>query len=91
MFDRIYPWRYILVVLREITIDFDAYVNRQKQKKTRAMASLEALAHMFIAGSPVSLNYSENPAAKKLLDAIVSIFAEEYIQKAKENPEIFTI
>jgi len=55
------------------------------------MASLEALAHMFIAGSPVSLNYSENPAAKKLLDAIVSIFAEEYIQKAKENPEIFTI
>jgi hypothetical protein len=46
---------------------------------------------MFIAGSPVSLNYSENPAAKKLLDAIVSIFAEEYIQKAKENPEIFTI
>jgi hypothetical protein len=36
-----------------------------------------------------SLNCSENPAVKKLLDAIVSILADEYIQTAKNNPEIF--
>jgi hypothetical protein len=55
------------------------------------MAPLEALAHMFIADISASLSYSENAAAKKLLDAIVSILAEEYIQKAKENPEVFTV
>lgn len=41
--------------------------------------------------SPVSLNLSENPAVKKLLDVIVLSLAEEYIQTARENPEIFTI
>ena len=38
----------------------------------------------------ISLNYSENSAAKKLLDALVSILAEEYIQTAKANPDIFS-
>jgi glycine/serine hydroxymethyltransferase len=38
----------------------------------------------------VSLKCSENPAIKKLLDAIVSILADEYIQTAKNNPEIFS-
>lgn len=38
----------------------------------------------------LSLSWKENPAAKKLLDALVSILKEEYIQKAKENPEIFS-
>lgn len=37
-----------------------------------------------------SLDYRENPAAKRLLDVIVSILAEEYIQVAKENPDIFS-
>jgi hypothetical protein len=55
------------------------------------MAPLEALSDPFIEESSVRLNYSENAAAKKLLDAIVSILVEEYIQKAKENPEIFTV
>ncbi len=39
---------------------------------------------------PISLNYSENPAAKRLLDVLVAILAEEYIQAAKANPEIFS-
>ena len=39
---------------------------------------------------PISLNHSENPAAKRLLDVLVAILAEEYIQIAKENPEIFS-
>ena len=55
------------------------------------MAPLEALADTLIEESSVSLNYSQNAASKKLLDAIVSILVEEYIQKAKENPEIFTV
>jgi hypothetical protein len=37
----------------------------------------------------ISLSWKENPASKKLLDTLVAILAEEYIQKAKENPEIF--
>jgi len=38
----------------------------------------------------LDLNWKENPAAKKLLDAIVSSLAEEYIETAKQNPDIFT-
>lgn len=38
----------------------------------------------------VSLSWKENPAAKKLLDNLVSILAEEYIKTAKEHPEIFS-
>jgi hypothetical protein len=37
-----------------------------------------------------SLQHFENAAAKRLLDVIVHILVEEYIQKAKENPEIFS-
>ena len=40
--------------------------------------------------SPSSgLNYSDIPAVQKLLDTIASIIADEYIEKAKQNPEIF--
>ena len=35
------------------------------------------------------LNYSDRPAVQKLLDTISSIIADEYIEKAKQNPEIF--
>ncbi len=38
----------------------------------------------------ISLNWQENPAVKRLLDALVSILTEEYIQTAKEHPEIFS-
>lgn len=38
----------------------------------------------------LSLGWKENPSAKRLLDTIVSILTEEYIQKVKENPEIFS-
>ncbi len=37
-----------------------------------------------------SLNWKENPSVKKLLDAIVTSLAEEYIETAKNNPDIFT-
>lgn len=38
----------------------------------------------------ISVNASDNPAAKRLLDVIVSILSVEYIRKAKENPDIFS-
>lgn len=38
----------------------------------------------------LDLNWKENPAVKNLLDAIVSSLAEEYIETAKQNPDIFT-
>jgi hypothetical protein len=53
------------------------------------MASLAETENSLIEGA-LSLNISENPAAKKLLDVIVSILAQEYTQIAKENPEIFS-
>lgn len=36
-----------------------------------------------------NLDWKTNPSVKKLLDAIVSILAEEYIETAKQNPDIF--
>ena len=38
----------------------------------------------------ISLNWSDNPSVKKLLDVVVSIIAEEYIQIAKQNPDLFS-
>ena len=42
-----------------------------------------------IESSSSGLNYSDKPAVQKLLDTIAIIIAEEYIEKAKHNPEIF--
>lgn len=37
----------------------------------------------------ISLDWKTNPSSKKLLDAIVAILTEEYIETAKQNPDIF--
>jgi len=37
-----------------------------------------------------SLSWSDNPSVQKLLDVVVSIIAEEYIQIAKQNPDLFS-
>ena len=37
----------------------------------------------------ISLNYADDLAVQKLLDTIANIIADEYIIKAKQNPEIF--
>ena len=39
---------------------------------------------------PVNLNWEENPSVQKLLDVVVSIIAEEYIQIAKQNQDVFS-
>ena len=38
----------------------------------------------------VSLNWFDNPSIQKLLDVVASIIADEYIQIAKQNPEVFS-
>ena len=39
---------------------------------------------------PTSFNWIDNSSVQRLLDVVVSIMAEEYIQIAKQNPEIFS-
>ncbi len=38
---------------------------------------------------PRSLNWIDNLCVQKLLDVVVSIMADEYIQIAKQNPDLF--
>ena len=38
----------------------------------------------------VSLNWFDNSSIQKLLDVVVSIIADEYIQVAKQNPDAFS-
>jgi len=38
----------------------------------------------------ISLNWTDNRSVQELLDVVVSIIAEEYIQIAKQNPDIFS-
>ncbi len=38
---------------------------------------------------PTSLTWVDNASVQRLLDVVVSIMADEYIQIAKQNPEIF--
>ena len=54
------------------------------------MANTAEKLHQPDNASPPNLSWKTNPAAKKLLDAIAQIIAEEYCQKAKQNPEIFS-
>ena len=37
----------------------------------------------------ISLSYTDDLAVQRLLDTIANIIADEYIIKAKQNPEIF--
>ncbi len=38
----------------------------------------------------ISLKWIDNPEVQELLDVVISIIAEEYIEIAKQNPNIFT-
>jgi len=38
----------------------------------------------------ISLNWTDNRSVQELLDVVVSIVADEYIQTAKQNPEVFS-
>lgn len=54
------------------------------------MANLiENTSDYIIDSCQISLNWKENPAAKEMLDVLVTIISNEYIQTAKQNPDIF--
>jgi len=38
---------------------------------------------------PTSFAWVDNPSVQRLLDVVASIMADEYIEIAKQNPEIF--
>ena len=38
----------------------------------------------------ISLSWFDNPSVQNLLDVVVSIIAEEYIEIARQNPDIFS-
>ncbi|OIO80038.1 MAG: hypothetical protein COW11_03385 [Candidatus Omnitrophica bacterium CG12_big_fil_rev_8_21_14_0_65_43_15] len=45
-----------------------------------------------IAAAPrknIGFSWMNNPGVQKLLDAVSSIIANEYIETAKKNPEVF--
>ena len=39
---------------------------------------------------PTSLSRVDNPSVQRLLDVVISIIADEYIQIAKQNPDLFS-
>ena len=39
---------------------------------------------------PTSLSWIDNPSVQRLLDVVASIIAKEYIQIAKQNPDVFS-
>lgn len=39
---------------------------------------------------PTSLSWTDNRSVQELLDVVVSIMADEYIQIAKQNPDLFS-
>ncbi len=39
---------------------------------------------------PISLSWIGSPSVQKLMDVIASIIAEEYIQIAEQNPDVFS-
>ena len=38
----------------------------------------------------IALNWQDNLSVQKLLDVIASILTEEYIEIAKQNPDVFS-
>ena len=38
----------------------------------------------------ISLNWTDSSSVQELLDVVASIIAEEYIQIARQNPDIFS-
>ena len=53
------------------------------------LAVIEKEKYIKTENQSISLNYANNPSVQKLLDTIANIIADEYISKAKQNPEIF--
>ena len=46
--------------------------------------------HIEILTCPINFNWADNLDIQNLLDVIVSVLAEEYIQVAKQNSDVFS-
>ena len=46
--------------------------------------------HIEPLACPINFNWADNPDIQNLLDAISSIIADEYIEIAKQNPDVFS-
>ena len=78
MDNRIYLSVYILTLLLKNIKDF-----------MNATAIIETNPGSQAKAQPISFEWLDNPDIRRLLDIISSIIAQEYIQIAKQNPEIF--
>ncbi len=54
------------------------------------MAIKQLTKHIKSPIQPINFNWPDNPAVKNLLDVISSILAEEYIEIAKKNHDVFS-
>lgn len=88
---KIYLLGYILVYRQHKLYRSIGDDTTKRAEKTRAMTpAVESISDLLEEGAAPGFGWKENLAAKRLLDALVSILAKEYIQSAKENPEIFS-
>ncbi|MDP8289667.1 MAG: hypothetical protein P9M02_01675 [Candidatus Susulua stagnicola] len=54
------------------------------------MAIKQLTKHTKSPAQPINFNWPDNPAVKNLLDVISSILAEEYVEIAKKNHDVFS-
>jgi len=54
------------------------------------MAIKQAIQQIKNPTQPINFNWADNPAVKNLLDVISSILAEEYVEIAKRNRDVFS-
>ncbi len=53
------------------------------------MAIKQAIQQIECPAQPINFNWSDDSAVKNLLDVISSILAEEYVEIAKRNHDVF--
>jgi len=54
------------------------------------MAIKQLTKHTKSPTQPINFDWPDNPAVKNLLDLISSILAEEYVEIAKKNHDVFS-
>jgi len=56
----------------------------------KAINFMNQIAAEQVNNTKQAVSWKDNPSIQKLLDVIVSILAEEYIQTARQNPAVFS-
>ena len=58
--------------------------------ESKLLNKIEIASQPSVARNDIMFNWKDNPSIQKVLDTIASIIADEYIQIAKQNPDVFT-